>query len=278
LAYSDLMLDSSTANRLRSLLERDGRRWAAPIEHHRTIDSTNRRLKEWSRDGAPDRAVVVAEEQTAGRGRQGRNWISPPGNVYLSLLVRGDWIADRPYLLSLIGGVAAADALARFGLSPQLKWPNDVCIRDRKIAGLLSEIVPGAHGIDAVVVGVGVNVNLARDDLPPAMIDQTTSLRLELGVMHDSLVAAAFVLARMNECYDALAQGEWRKMLFEWRRFSVPWWGCLVEAHVGEEKILGVMEDLGTQGELIIRLQDGSVRQLYADGARMLRRSAEEVR
>ncbi|MBN2370481.1 MAG: biotin--[acetyl-CoA-carboxylase] ligase [Vicinamibacteria bacterium] len=277
-SYSGGTGESATVRRLLMLLDRNERRWPAPIEHHRRIDSTNRRLKEWSRAGAPDRAVVIADEQTAGAGRRGRVWFSPPGNVYLSLLLRGDWAAERPFLVPLTGGVAVARALTQLGLRPRLKWPNDVLVGDRKIAGLLAESVMSPRGLDSIVLGAGVNVRLAPDFDSSSSIDRATTLRDEAGVVHDRLDVAATVLARMAECYDALARNESEEMLMEWRRFSVHWWGRLVEAYTGEKRVVGVMEDLGEQGELILRLQNGSMRKLYADEARRLRISAEDGR
>lgn len=148
--------------------------------------------------GLPPRAVVGARAQTAGRGRGGRPWRSPPGNVYLSCTVPGLPCspADLPTFLPWAMALAVGDVLARYGVPSSLKWPNDVRVEGRKVAGILVETVSGARGVEGAVVGVGVNVGMGPDEL--SRIDQpATSLRA-LGVEADP-----------QEVAEALVEGFW---------------------------------------------------------------------
>jgi len=131
------------------------------------VDSTNRYLLECAAQGVPEGVVAVADEQTAGRGRLGRSWIAPPGAALLvSVLLRPQLPAERVHLVTLAGALAASDALP--GSDVKVKWPNDVVIGDRKLAGILAE----ADGAGAVVVGMGLNV---RDDWFPDELARTAT-------------------------------------------------------------------------------------------------------
>lgn len=145
-------------------------------------DSTNRVAREWASAGAPDGAVVVADHQTAGRGRLGRSWFDLPGACLLvSLVLRPGLAAGDLGLLSLAAGAALCHALGDLGLEPRVKWPNDVLLGDRKVAGILSEAEVVLGRAASVALGVGVNVNVAEADLPPEIRESATGLLRETG-------------------------------------------------------------------------------------------------
>ena len=172
-----------TAERLAAFLRT---RWLGrAYEWLDACPSTNDRAAERARAGAPAGLVVAAESQTAGRGRLGRTWHSPPGsNLYLSILLRPVRPpSEIPPLTLLVGGALAA-ALAELGFAPRLKWPNDVEMVDergrrRKVAGILTEMSTAGDRAAHVVVGVGLNVNGV--DFPPEIAERATSLRLAGG-------------------------------------------------------------------------------------------------
>ena len=163
--------------------------------------STNADAADAARAGAPEGTVVVAEHQTAGRGRLDRTWESPPGSgLALSAVLRPDGLAlaDWPWI-PLMAGVATAEAVAQLGLVAQLKWPNDVEIGGRKLAGILVERIETPAGA-AAIVGVGLNVAMTADQLP---IRTATSLRLQ-GVDADRDEVLSVLLDALGRCHDML--------------------------------------------------------------------------
>ena len=151
----------------------------------------------------PEGAVVATDEQTAGRGRLGRRWDAPAGKAILASVLLRPPANRRVPELSLVAGVAVADALERaLGLSAQIKWPNDVLVNRKKVAGVLAE----KRG-DAVVVGIGVNVNQTREELPPEAPAPPASLFTVDSVERDRVPILADVLARLEHHYDAWRSG-----------------------------------------------------------------------
>lgn len=143
-------------------------RLGVPRLHLRRTDSTNDRARELARSGAPHGALVTAGEQTVGRGRQGRTWSAPPQGALLASLV----LRDVPELLTLASAVAVADVA---GEGATIKWPNDVLLGPRKVAGILAET---RQREDWAVLGIGINVALRAEDLPPALAGRATGLGL----------------------------------------------------------------------------------------------------
>ncbi len=145
-------------------------------------DSTNRVAMEMAESGAPHGTVVVADAQTAGRGRMGRRWLSPAGkNLYVSLLLRPSVPTVEAPTLALVAGVALADAVEAVGVPATLKWPNDLYCGGRKAAGILAEMASDPDGVRHVVIGVGLNVNVEEADFPPDLRGTATSLRICAG-------------------------------------------------------------------------------------------------
>ena len=164
----------------------------------RQTGSTNADLLDAARAGAAEGLVLVAEEQTAGRGRLGRAWSAPPraGLIFSVLLRPADVPPARRGWLPLLTGVAVASAVRQqAGVPASLKWPNDVLVGERKLAGILAE----AHG-DAVVVGVGLNVTLSQSELP---VPTATSLRIEHAASTDRAALLAAILTELGRRYQA---------------------------------------------------------------------------
>jgi len=178
---------------------------------HDEVDSTNRILADLARAGTPHGAVVVAESQTAGRGRLGRPWVSPRGvNLYASILMITAPASSAITWIPLLAAVAVARALtAQTGLSLGVKWPNDVLVpRDggeRKLAGILMEAISGGlAGEKAVVAGIGINVNMPTEAFPEDLRATATSLLIETGHPIDRAPLLAEVLGEMERLYDQL--------------------------------------------------------------------------
>ena len=161
-------------------------RFGTPRAHFRLTDSTNARARELAGRGAPHGTVVTATEQSAGRGRQGRTWSAPAGRALLCSMV----IRDPPRLLPLAAGVAVAEVV---GPAAQIKWPNDVLLDGRKVAGILVESRPQERW---AVVGIGINVAVAPGSLPPEVRDRAGTLGLDPSAIEPTLAALLLELER----------------------------------------------------------------------------------
>ena len=260
---------------LRRHLREAGLEWPAEIEHAALLPSTNDRLKQRARAGAAPWTVVLADAQTAGRGRQGRRWVSPPGNIYMSVLLRPAPPGARWSVLPLAAGLAVAEALAGEGLEARLKWPNDVMVSDRKIGGILAEATSSADGLEYVVIGIGVNVAVRPPDLPPDVAATVTCAAEELTRAVDPIALAAAVLARLTVWYHALAREGPRAVQAAWRARALPWWGQTVEAMSGERRLRGIARDLDEGGALILELEDGTRAVLHSGEVREVRQTRD---
>ena len=187
------MADSLAPAAVQPLLT--GRFGRVVYRYEEVTASTQRLLQE----NDPEGAVAVAEEQTEGRGRLGRTWHAPAGSsVLLSVVLRPEVEAPRLPELSLMAGGAVAEAIAQVtGVDPAIKFPNDVLLDGRKVAGILAESSDGR-----VVLGVGVNVNQTRDELPADAQTEPTSLRIQTGAMVDRATLVAAILLRLEAAYD----------------------------------------------------------------------------
>jgi len=182
----------------------------APRVHHRVADSTNERAKELAAAGAPHGTVVTADEQTAGRGRQGRAWSAPRrAAVLMSVIVRD--LGDSAAMLPLAAAVAACEACESVsGVRCEIKWPNDVWVDGRKLAGILVEARPTAGW---AVVGIGLNVSTTEDEFPAELRETATSLRAAAGVapsVEDVLEALLGALDRWLGAPPAEVLNAWR--------------------------------------------------------------------
>ena len=272
-------MSANAATRLRELLRARGVEWPGPIHHLEEVESTNRWLRERGLAGAAAWTVVLADRQTAGRGRAGRRWWSPAGGLYVSVLLDAR-PADATHagVLALMGGVAVAEALRESGVEAWLKWPNDVRVGGRKIAGILAEVVRSPR----VVLGIGVNVAGLDPGSPELAADSATALCSEGGRESDPEAVCAAVLGRLALCYDALATAGPGPILDRWRALAEPWWGRRIEFQTGGRTATGVLLDIDSDGALILdrgdgrreRLLSGDVMEVRLDGEAAQRHDA----
>src|SRR5512136_760613 len=186
------------------------------------IPSTNDRARELADDGAVHGEVVVAESQTAGRGRRGRSWSSPAGrNLYLSVILRPSLPPQRAPELTLVASVAACEACRKAGVEAGIKWPNDLLVGGRKVAGILTELSAEPDVVHWVVVGIGVNLNSAPEDLPAGLRDEATSLSTERGQPVPRALFAAALLSELEQWLDRHAAEGFAPIRVAWRERSV---------------------------------------------------------
>lgn len=243
----------------------------ATLHVYDEVDSTNRVLADLVRKGAPNGAVVLAESQTAGRGRQGRRWISPPGvNLYCSVMLDGAASTIATGWFPLLAAVAVARAITiETGFLPAVKWPNDVessrGTSGRKIAGILAEATGGGqHHRQPIVLGIGVNVNAPLESFPPELQSRATSLLIETGHPTDRAALLAVLLLEIERLYESvLAQGT-----AEIRSAYLPLSNTLgkqvrVEL-VGGGQTEGTAETIAADGALCLRTADGTAVEIRA--------------
>jgi len=226
-------------------------------------DSTNTKARRLARQGAPEGTLVIADYQTAGRGRFNRRWLAPPGSsLLLSLIFRPPLAPHQAQRLTMLCGLALLEAIeTETGLRADLKWPNDVVLAGRKVAGILTELSLRGATVDYAVVGVGLNVNLDPARLPADLLTPATALSHEAGRRVDRLSLLGAFLQAVEQRYLALRAG-WSPRE-EWARRLVTL-GRRVVISEGERTFDGLAEGVDADGALLVRLDDGRLRKVLA--------------
>jgi BirA family biotin operon repressor/biotin-[acetyl-CoA-carboxylase] ligase len=227
------------------------------------VDSTNDVAWDALGEGATDGIVVVAEVQTRGRGREGRAWHTAPG-LGLALSIGLFPGCDRRQLgpMPLVAGLALARGLDRLGVRASLKWPNDLLLDGRKLAGVLCEARRLGDGAEAAVIGVGVNVGQSSEDFPAELRDTAASLALAGATLTREAVAAEFLNA-FEPLWVELQEGDRSRLLAEWKA-RADFWGSALTAHAGTRAVTGIARGLDADGALVLELPDGSTTTILA--------------
>ncbi|MDX2031216.1 MAG: biotin--[acetyl-CoA-carboxylase] ligase [Blastocatellia bacterium] len=244
------------------------------IHQYAVLGSTNDQLK--SMGEAPEFTCVVAASQTAGRGRRDRAWHSSPGDgLYLSVLLRPT-PAAAPHipLLSLLSAVAVAETLIGLDVGGvDIKWPNDVLVKGRKISGILVEGASGANSL-RVILGIGVNLN--HPSFPPEIAQIATSLLIETG---NGIEVDRFrdrLLDRIAHGYAGWARGDFAALLDRWRERSSTWRGQRVQVSLDVEQLTGTTVNVTESGALLVRTDAGELRAILAGDVTRLRAKSEQ--
>ncbi|MFQ5848153.1 MAG: biotin--[acetyl-CoA-carboxylase] ligase [Candidatus Methylomirabilales bacterium] len=230
------------------------------------VASTNTVTSELAERGEPEGTVVVAETQTAGRGRLGRTWVSASHlGLYTSILLRPAVDPDEASLLSQLAAVSLADALAQVEptVTVRVKWPNDLLIGDRKVAGILVEIKTEGERIQYAVVGIGVNVNHARTDFPETLQGSAGSLFLALGKRVSRLDVARALYRQFDVGYRRFLERESGPMLARLSALSATV-GRWVRVEAGRQEFEAFAEAINPDGSLRVRLPGGEMRNLVS--------------
>lgn len=241
------------------------------IHHYDSIGSTNDKLKAML--DAPEFTCVMAEEQTAGRGRRERSWHSAPGDgLYLSVLLRPEIEPSKIPLLSLLAAVAVAETILGFQISNlkvDIKWPNDVLVNERKISGILIESTSVPNEAPRLIVGIGVNLN--QQEFPSEIHEIATSLRLESGQSFDVASFRNALLDRLAFWYEELQQNRARRILQRWQQLSSYARGKQVVVIFDHEEVRGETVGLKDSGALQIKISSGEIRTILAGEINHLR-------
>jgi len=222
--------------------------------------STNDVAEKLARDGVTEGVVVFAESQTKGRGRLGRKWISPAQKgLWFSVLLRPDLRPQEATRLTVASATALARAIqSETGLSPEIKWPNDIVIRGRKTAGILTELSAELDHVKYVVIGIGVDVNLTLADLPPDLRRTVTSLKIETGKAVSRAALALAILREMDRDYARVTGGDFAAVADEWEDRCTTL-GRDVIIRIGDRQIRGRAESLDEDGGLSLRTEHGHI-------------------
>lgn len=235
-----------------------------------SIDSTNTEAANQARLGADEGVCVIARQQTAGRGRHGRTWISEKDSgLYFSIVLRPQIETRFLPLITLMAGVAVYDTLKEFGLKADVKWVNDVLVGEKKICGILAETVETARGL-AVIVGIGIN--LTNSNFPDEIADTATSIKAETGEVVTDDDLAASLTPYLSYFYEILNGSDGAtEIINEWQRRSSYFSDKNVRVTLANETFEGVTDGIEENGALRVKRSDGSVTIVQAGDVERLR-------
>ncbi|WP_303723075.1 biotin--[acetyl-CoA-carboxylase] ligase [Malonomonas rubra] len=232
------------------------------------IDSTNARVRQLAEQDAAEGTVVIADRQSAGKGRLGRRWESPSAvNLYCSILLRPQIPVQQAPQLTFLSAVAVAETLKqRYQLSVKVKWPNDVLVSGKKIAGLLNEMNAETEQIHFVILGIGVNLNMTADQFPEELNYPATSVLLERGEEIDRVAFIREFLQRIDRYYAEFLQDGFGPIRRRWEALC-----DLMNQRVQiDQGLQGTVVGLDTDGALRLQLDDGRVERIIAGDVKPL--------
>jgi BirA family biotin operon repressor/biotin-[acetyl-CoA-carboxylase] ligase len=254
---------------------RDGlsTRWLGRTIHcYDAVESTNLIAIKLAQQGEPEGSVVLADQQLSGRGRGSRSWHSPAGvGIYCSIVLRPKMPPAKAQLLTLMAGVSIVEAIAlKTGLSPRVKWPNDILINDKKVAGILLESRVSAGQIGYSVIGFGINVNNSSADFPEDIRVNASSLLMELKKPVDRSTLVIEIFSELERLYHRFQRKDFPVILEQWRHYSSTL-GQRVRIWQKDKATEGIAVDLTEDGGLLLKLEGGKQIVIHAGDVEHLR-------
>ena len=229
------------------------------------VMSTNTIAKFLSMNGVGNGAVVISEKQTKARGRSGKNWESPLGGVWLSIILNPNVNHSKIPLITLATGVAVENTLKRIGVkNAEIKWPNDILIHGKKVCGILTEAITSFNTIESVIIGVGIDANISNENFPEELRENMTTLNDEIGEKVDENLLIKLFLEEFEKISEQFINEEYETILKEWRKNSYTI-GKIVEVHEPFSKpydgyVLGISRD----GSLVVEKIDGTLEKVIS--------------
>ena len=226
--------------------------------------STNDVAMELANKGAREGLLIVAENQTKGRGRRERSWLCPMGtSILASLILRPQIEIKKAGILTLLSAVSVAKAINNLtNLHALIKWPNDVIIKNKKVSGILAEMRSDTDKIEFVVIGLGINVNIHKSQMPKEIEEIATSLSIELGNDVSRIALLQEVLRLLEDRYIKLKDGNFEEFIDEWRSL-LSTLGHNVEISLQGKAFRGHVLDIDENGALIVELSNGSIQRVF---------------
>lgn len=229
------------------------------------VMSTNTIAKFLSMNGVGNGAVVISEKQTKARGRSGKNWESPLGGVWLSIILNPNVNHSKIPLITFATGVAVENTLKRIGVkNAEIKWPNDILIHGKKVCGILTEAITSFNTIESVIIGVGIDANISIENFPEELRENMTTLNDEIGEKVDENLLIKLFLEEFEKISEQFINEEYETILKEWRKNSYTI-GKIVEVHEPFSKpydgyVLGISRD----GSLVVEKIDGTLEKVIS--------------
>lgn len=229
------------------------------------VMSTNTIAKFLSMNGVGNGAVVISEKQTKARGRSGKNWESPLGGVWLSIILNPNVNHSKIPLITLATGVAVENTLKRIGVkNAEIKWPNDILIHGKKVCGILTEAITSFNTIESFIIGVGIDANISIENFPEELRENMTTLNDEIGEKVDENLLIKLFLEEFEKISEQFINEEYETILKEWRKNSYTI-GKIVEVHEPFSKpydgyVLGISRD----GSLVVEKIDGTLEKVIS--------------
>lgn len=235
------------------------------IYHFMTIDSTNQEAKRLAADGAAEGTIVIAEQQTSGRGRMSRPWFSPAtGGIWFSLILRPGVHPAQAAKFTFLGAVAVANAIrAVTGLAAEIKWPNDIHFQGRKLAGILTEMNAEMDAINFMVMGIGINVNIKTKDFPDDIREIATSLQRETTQNISRHVLLRNILQQLEALYNCIKADGFDPVFAAWRTMNCTL-GHEISVSSANQQFIGMARDIDDEGALIVEKQGGGFERVIA--------------
>lgn len=241
--------------------ERIGRKIIAKEE----TGSTNNEAWVLGQRGEEEGTVVLAESQVAGKGRRGRRWVSPPGeNLYLSVLLRPTLLPSETPLITVMAAVSLCETISTlYPLSPGIKWPNDILLEGRKVAGILAEIHAEQEGINFLVLGIGVNLNMKEETFPREILYPATSIALCLGRDVERVTFARGLIESLDRDYDRLLKGGASRIRKRWMQLCVhP--GAELEVYTPKGILCGRFQGIDEEGAMLLETERSRTEKIRA--------------
>ena len=232
---------------------------------YKEVASTNTVAKFLSMNNIENGSVVISERQTKAKGRSGKSWESPLGGIWLAIILNPNVDYSKLPLITLATGVAVAKTLERIGVeNPEIKWPNDIIINDKKVCGILTEAVTKFNTIENVIIGVGIDANLNLADFPEELQDGTTTLQIELGRAGNENLLIGMFLEEFEKIANLFIEEKYEDILKEWRKRSYTI-GKIVEVREPfntyyDAYVLGI----GKEGALVVEKIDGTLEKVIS--------------
>ncbi|MDR2830171.1 MAG: biotin--[acetyl-CoA-carboxylase] ligase [Methanobrevibacter sp.] len=241
------------------------------------VDSTNVIAKFLAGTGIEEGTIVIARSQIKGKGRMGKKWESPLGGIWLSIILNPKMNPEQASLITLGAGVAVTKAIRGLGVDVRIKWPNDILIGDKKIAGILTEANSRSHTLDYIVVGIGIDSNIDSNSISKKTKVKSTTLKDELKKNINENKLITNLLKEFENIYEHFKSEEFEEILYEWRNLSQTIGSYVVIEQPFGRVLKGYVVGINNQGSLILELNNGKLKKIISGESHITEISKSEI-